>query len=99
METPTNTSEASAGQLGGGSLWRSPSAVFLGFFVVGLALRLIPWNRTLVGWDEWILSTISSRWALVALPENNLYDLIVPTYYSYPPVFFWLQGLTIFLFG
>jgi 4-amino-4-deoxy-L-arabinose transferase-like glycosyltransferase len=66
---------------------------------MGLALRLIPWNRTLVGWDEWILSTISSRWALVALPEGNLYDLIVPTYYSYPPAFFWLQGLTIFLFG
>lgn len=52
-----------------------------------------------MGWDEWILSTISSRWALVALPTGNLSDLLVPTHYSYPPAFFWLQGSTVYLFG
>ena len=78
---------------------RYPWLVFAGFFAAGLLLRLIPWNHTIVGWDEWILSTISSRWALVALPNGDLYDLIVPTYYSYPSAFFWLQGLAVYLFG
>lgn len=68
-------------------------------FLATIATRLIPFNVTLVGWDEWILSGISVRLARVYLPGMEWYDVLVPTGYSYPPVFFWLNGGLIYLLG
>jgi len=73
----------------------APAALFF----AALAVRLIPWNRTLVGWDEAILTTVSSRWALQFLPERDLYQLIVPTSYSYPSLWFWLNGILVRFLG
>lgn len=71
----------------------------LTLFLATIATRLIPFNLTLVGWDEWILTGISVRFARVYLPTLEWYDVLVPTGYSYPPFFFWLNGGTIYLLG
>ena len=75
--------------------WLAPTVLFL----ATLAIRLIPFNVTLTGWDEWILSGISIRLARVYLPAHEWYDVLVPTGYSYPPVFFWLNSGLIYLLG
>jgi len=62
-------------------------------------VRLIPWNRTLVGWDEWILAGIATRLGCCALPSGQLYEILVPTGYSYPPFPFWLSGALVYCFG
>lgn len=64
-----------------------------------MAIRSLPGNVTLVGWDEWILATVVARLGLVALPQGELYDILVPTGYSYPPLYFWLSGPLVTLFG
>lgn len=76
------------------AVWFAPCVVF----VLTLAMRLIVAGCTLIGWDEWILATIVSRLGLWAIPEGRLYDILVPTGYSYPPFFFWIGGLLVYLF-
>jgi hypothetical protein len=80
---------------GAGLPWLAPTVLVL----ATLAIRLIPFNVTLMGWDEWILSGISIRLARVYLPAHEWYDVLVPTGYSYPPVFFWLNSGLIYLLG
>ncbi len=63
--------------------WLAPLALF----VMTFALRMAPGNRGIVGWDEWILAAIASRWALWFAP------------YSYPPFHFWVSGALVWLFG
>lgn len=75
--------------------WVAPATLF----VLTLAVRLVPWNRTLISWDEWIPTTISTRVALWWLPQSEVYDILVPAGYSCPPFFFWLGGLCIYWFG
>lgn len=50
-------------------------------------------------WDEWILTAISQRVALDLLPVFDWNDLVSPTGYSYPPLFFWLNGAVLALLG
>ncbi len=69
------------------------------FFFLCAAIRLIPWNRTLAGWDEWILTSIFVRLGQWALPKGELYEILVPTGYSYPPFYLWLNGLMVYVFG
>lgn len=73
--------------------WFAPTALF----VLTLAVRIIPWNRPLMGIDEWILANISVRVGLWALPAGELYDVLVPTGYPYPPFQFWVGGLLVYL--
>ena len=68
-------------------------------FLATVATRLIPFNVTLVGWDEWILTGISVRLARFYMPTHEWYDILVPTGYSYPPFFFWLNGGLIAILG
>ena len=75
--------------------WFAPAVVF----TATLVIRLLVWDNRLVGWDEWILTTISSRVGLSWLPRGDWYDLLVPTGYSYPSFFFWLNGILIYLLG
>jgi 4-amino-4-deoxy-L-arabinose transferase-like glycosyltransferase len=77
------------------SKWFAPSILA----AITLAIHLVVWNRTLVGWDEWILASIMGRLSGWAIPAGEWYDVIVPTGYSYPPIFFWLGGALTYLFG
>lgn len=68
-------------------------------FLATVGIRLVPWNCTLTGWDEWILATIATRIARWWIPQRALYDLLVPTGYSYPPLQLWISGLLVYCFG
>ncbi len=74
--------------------WFAPGLLF----VLTLGIRIIPLNRPLMGIDEWILANISVRTGLWALPAGELYDVLVPTGYPYPPLQFWVGGLLVYLF-
>ncbi len=82
----------------GGQWWRHWAAPCT-LFAATLAVRSWLWNTNLIGWDEWIQSAISSRLGLWTLPEHKLYDVLVPTGYSYPPFFLWINGALVYLFG
>ncbi len=56
-------------------------------------------NAPLIGWDEWILATISLRVARWWIPARSWYDLLSPTGFPYPPLFFWMGGGLAWLFG
>lgn len=64
-----------------------------------MAIQLVPFNGTLVGWDEWILASIMGRIARWWLPHGKWYDVLVPTGYSYPPLFFWVGGVLAYILG
>ncbi|MCL4216087.1 MAG: glycosyltransferase family 39 protein [Candidatus Hydrogenedentes bacterium] len=76
-------------------IWFCPSLIF----ALTLVTRLRPGNLMIPGWDEWILATISSRVGLLWLPSGELYDLLVPTGYSYPPFYFWISGALVYVYG
>lgn len=78
-----------------GLSWLAPLVVF----TLTLLVRLTPGNVTLVGWDEWILSLIVRHVGVNLIPALEWDDLIAPTGYSYPPFFFWVSGVLVWLFG
>lgn len=84
---------------GRGGVLRSPVFAVAVLVVLVLAVRLVPWNRTLIGTDEWIISIIATRLGRWAIPNLHLYEILVPTTYSYPPFHFWVNGLSVTCFG
>ncbi len=69
------------------------------FFLIAALVRLSLGNTPLVSWDEWILGGIAARLGTWALPNLELYDILVPTGYSYPSFGFWVNSVFVWLFG
>lgn len=67
--------------------------------LIAFALHLAPKAIVLTGWDEAILAEITGRIAHVSLPNRSWYDVIVPTGYGYPPVFFWQSAFFVRILG
>jgi len=70
-----------------------------GLFLLTFLSRMTLSPYLLHGWDEWILTGISQEVAQTFLPGFEWHNLVSPTGYSYPPLFFWANGSVLAVIG